>query len=138
MKRHLNPPTVIAPQGPYSQGIAVPAGARTVFVAGQGGTAVAPGNPHGILADGLEAQAEQCYRNILHVLAADGMDAGDIVVMTTYVATDLRGMDLILPISRARAKVLGEAAPTGTMVCVSGFAFPEMLIEVNAIATRVD
>lgn len=138
MKRYLNPPTVITPQGPYSQGIAMPPGARTVFVAGQGGSSLDPDNPHGKFAVGLEAQAEQCYRNILHVLAADGMDANDIMMMTTYIATDLRGMDLIIPISRARTKILGDAAPTGTMVCVSGFAFPEMLIEVNAVASRLD
>ncbi|MCC6827335.1 MAG: RidA family protein [Novosphingobium sp.] len=133
MKRYLNPPTVETPKGPYSQGLEIAPNARWVYVAGQGGS-----HPDGSMAETLEAQAEQALRNILHVLADAGMDADDIVRMTTYVVTDKRGMDLIIPISKARAAVLGDARPTGTMVVVSGFALPQMLIEIDAVAARAD
>lgn len=131
MNKPLNPPTVEQPRGPYTQAIEVSPNARTLYIAGQGGT-----TPDLKFKEGLAAQAEQTYRNIVHILEAAGMGPQDLVRMTTFVASDLTGRELMQPLNEARRHVLGDAKPTGATVVVKGFAVPEMLIEIDAIACK--
>ena len=77
MANKFHNPKSVALAGKYSLGCEVPAGARVLFVAGQVGLDGA-----GKLADGIEAQCDQVWKNIGEVLKAADMGYGDIVKIT--------------------------------------------------------
>ncbi len=128
MLKRLNPPTVHAPAGKYSHGVETPTGARTLHVSGQVGA-----NLDGTTAPSDAAQCEQAWANVMNVLAAAGMGAGDIVKLNAYVTrTDL------IPVYRsARDKALGNAAPpASTLVVVAALANPAWVVEIECVAAR--
>ena len=125
MIRKLNPPAISAPSGAYTHGIEIPGGARVLQISGQVGV-----RPDGTVADGIEAQLECAWQNILAILAAAHMSAADIVKVTTYLT---RPEDFKVH-PRIRAKYLGDARPAATAVCVVALAAPEFLCEIEAIA----
>ena len=118
-----------APFSAYSQAVAVPAGARSLHVSGQVGV-----SPDGRLADGEEAQHEQCWRNILAILEADGMGPGDLVHVHGYI-TSPSGIPLF---RKVRDRMIGGARPASTLLIVAGLADPSWLVEIGAIAARAD
>jgi 2-iminobutanoate/2-iminopropanoate deaminase len=65
--------------GPYSQGIR---SGDMLFCSGQLGLDPLSGE----LADGVEAQAERCLRNLASVLDAAGYSFGDVVKTTIFLA----------------------------------------------------
>ncbi len=65
--------------GPYSQGVRA---GDTVYLSGQLGLDSATGN----LADGVEAQAHQIFRNLRAVAQAAGGELDDIVKLTLLLA----------------------------------------------------
>jgi enamine deaminase RidA (YjgF/YER057c/UK114 family) len=123
-----NPPSICAPLGAYTHGIEIPPGARVVHVSGQVGM-----GPDGRVAEGIEAQLARAWQNILAILAASDMAAGDIVKVTTFLT---RPEDFKVH-PRIRAQYLGDARPTATAVCVSALAAPEFLCEIEAIAAKL-
>jgi len=127
MHRTINPDNMAPPAGHYSHGVELPAGARTLYIAGQVGA-----KPDGSMAQGVEAQAEWAWKNVLTVLEEAGMGLGHIVKYTTYVT---RAED-VAAARRVRDGVLGESTPASTLVVVPALAFPEWLIEIEAIAAR--
>jgi 2-iminobutanoate/2-iminopropanoate deaminase len=128
MLNKLNPPSICAPLGAYSHGIEIAPGARVIHVSGQVGV-----RPDGRIAEGIEAQLECAWENILAILAASNMAAADIVKVTTYLT---RAEDFKVH-PRIRAQYLGDARPTATAVCVSALAAPEFLCEIEVIAAKV-
>jgi len=60
--RHT-PGTVAAPFGPYSHAIEVPEGSRLLYISGEVGVL-----PDGTVPEGIEAEAEACWRNIIAIL----------------------------------------------------------------------
>lgn len=62
MSTAINPPTMARPIGHYSQAIASSAPGTWLHVSGQVGIL-----PDGVLADGIEAQAEAAWHNIAAV-----------------------------------------------------------------------
>ena len=130
MLKFLNPEGNYAPPGNgYTQTVTVPANARWLVMAGQVGL-----KPDGTLPQGIEAQAEQCYKNVLACLKGNGMGPEDLVKVTV-ILTDNR----YIPAYRAaRDKIIGtQYKPAATLIVVDGLAAPEMLIEVEAIAAKV-
>src|SRR5439155_18201734 len=81
--RHMNirhtPDTVAKPFGLYSHAVEVPEGSRLLYISGEVGVL-----PDGTVPEGIEAQAEACWRNIIAILAVAGMGVGDQVKITTY------------------------------------------------------
>src|SRR5689334_18583108 len=75
--RHT-PNTVAEPFGPYSHAVEVPEGSRLLYISGEVGVL-----PDGTVPQGIEAQAEACWRNIIAILADAGMGVGDLVKITT-------------------------------------------------------
>jgi enamine deaminase RidA (YjgF/YER057c/UK114 family) len=128
MLKKLNPPSISAPLGAYTHGIEVPPGARVIHVSGQVGM-----RPDGRVAEGIEQQLACAWQNILAILAASDMAAGDIVKVTTFLT---RPEDFKVH-PRIRAQYLGDARPTATAVCVSALAAPEFLCEIEAVAAKV-
>jgi enamine deaminase RidA (YjgF/YER057c/UK114 family) len=127
MLKKLNPSSISAPLGAYTHGIEIPPGARVIHVSGQVGV-----RKDGSIAEGIEEQLSCAWRNILAVLAESGMNAGDIVKVTTYLT---RAEDFKVH-PRIRAQFLGDVRPTATAVCVSALAAPEFLCEIEAIAAK--
>ncbi len=129
LKRH-NPATVVeAFGGGYSQALEIQPGARLLFTAGQVGMA-----PDGTTADGFAAQADQTWANILALLAEGGMGVDDIVKITGYIV----GHENFPAYAAARKKALGGIRPASTAIIVPALALPEWVVEIEAVAAKVD
>ncbi len=127
MLKKVNPSSISAPLGAYSHGIEIAPAARVIHVSGQVGV-----RKDGSIAQGIEEQLSCAWQNILAILAESGMNAGDIVKVTTYLT---RPEDFKVH-PRIRAQFLGDARPTATAVCVTALAAPEFLCEIEAIAAK--
>jgi 2-iminobutanoate/2-iminopropanoate deaminase len=123
--RALSPSSIRAPFARYSHGIAVPAGYRLVFTSGQLGV-----GPDERVPAGCEAQAELCFANIAAILAEDGMTLANVVRLNTYVT----GREHMQAYMRARDRQFPGTPPASTLMIVSGFARPELVVEIEAIA----
>jgi reactive intermediate/imine deaminase len=130
-KTSINPEGMAAPVGPYSHVVTAPPGGRLVFCAG----AVAFDADGEIVGKGdIVAQTRQVMENLRQALAAAGAGFEDVVKVTNYV-TDARLWPGVLPV---RAEYLTEPYPASTFVEVSALMFPELLIEIEAVAVVHD
>lgn len=127
----LNPPGI--PQPDLYRQVAVAAGSRLVFIAGQvardaEGRAVGTGD--------LAAQTERVFLNLATALDAAGATFADIAKLTTYVVewTPEKMQLLGEGVSRASQQVEVDIARPITLVGVSALGEPDLLIEVEAIA----
>lgn len=127
MPSFFSPAAIAKPQSRYSHGVTHPLAGRRLLISGQLGVA-----PDGTLAEGLEQQMEQAWRNLLAVLAEAGMQASDLVKVTAYCT--VRGS---APLHRqVRERMLGAHAPASTYLEVAGLARAEFLYEVEGEAVR--
>src|SRR5437660_9216324 len=122
--RHT-PASVAAPFGPYSHAVEVLEGSRLLYISGEVGVL-----PDGTVPDGIEAQAEACWRNIIAVLADAEMEVEDLVKITTYL---VRPED-VATAGAARAKHFGDARPGSATLIVKALVNPVWLIEIEAVA----
>ena len=83
------------------------------------------------IAEGVQAQAEQCLRNIEAALAQAGARLAD-VVRVTYLLPDAAEFPKTWPVLR---KYFGEVRPAATMIC-AGLADPRMRIEIEVTALK--
>ncbi|ROU01244.1 RidA family protein [Histidinibacterium lentulum] len=112
------------PNSAYAQAMEVRAGARVVHVSGQLGI-----SPEGELAEGMEAQLEQAWRNVLAILKAADMTHTDIVDMKVFL-TEPEGV----PIARqVRDRVLGGHLAASTLL-ICGLANPAWKAEISVTA----
>lgn len=121
------PNSVAAPFGPYSHAVEVPPGSRLVYTAGEVGV-----QPDGVVPQGIEAQADACWRNLIAILEDAGMGVGDLVKITTYLVSP----DDVAAAGAARALFLGDARPASATVIVKALVKPEWLIEIEATAAK--
>ena len=132
MHVRINPATVVAPLGRYSHGVEVAAGARWLFISGQ-----VVIDAEGNLAEDAAGQFERVFLNIRAILEDAGMGPEDLVKVTTFltrredVETYREVRDRLLPVSDMPG---GEAA--ATLIYVAGLAFPEWVVEIEAIAAK--
>ena len=131
MINRYNPDSIAPPFSPYSQGVEVPAGARTIYVAGQVGV-----TPDGSVPEDMEEQTVQAFLNIQSVLREKGMDLIDLVETRTYMISkdDLPGYRA----GRKRVFGTGDEAPkpAAALVYVAGLAQPDWKIEICAVAAK--
>jgi len=113
--------------GTYSDGVAVPADAKLVFVSGTPGML-----PDGSYPDGITAQAEQAWKNVLAILAQAGMGVKDLVKVTHYLVRQEDIKDYVV----VRARYLGDARPASMLLVVPGLVKAEILVEIEACAAR--
>lgn len=128
MKRH-NPSDITPPLGAYSHGIEVPPDARRLYISGQIGVL-----PDGTIPKDSEAQMECAWTNIRAILDLAGMTMDDVIKVTTFIT---RAEDFAVH-PKVRARYLGENHACATAVLVSGLAKPELLVEIEAVAAKVD
>jgi enamine deaminase RidA (YjgF/YER057c/UK114 family) len=125
MNRPLLPDTIAPPVAPYSHGIEVPAGSKLVFCAGQLGV-----KADGSFAPDCTGQAEVAFANIAAILGEAGLGLGDIVRINAFVT----GREHLAPYMAVRNKLFAEPYPASTLMIVGGFARPEFVVEIEAVA----
>lgn len=125
MHRSLSPTGIHPPFSAYSNGAEVDASQRLVFCSGQLGI-----TKGGDVPAGAEAQAQLCFDNIAAVLAEAGMGLEHVVRLNAYV-TAREHLKAYMDVRNTR---FSAPLPASTLMVVSGFARPEFLVEVEAIA----
>jgi enamine deaminase RidA (YjgF/YER057c/UK114 family) len=129
----------IMPEGHWDWTIPVPfsQGWRCgdfVFVGGQ---ISADESGRTIGAGDIEMQTRNVFDNVTTVLHEAGVDWPDVVKLNTYYVFEGEGDDIRVfweKMTRVRLEYLPDPGPVGTAVRVAGLAYPELLIEVEAIA----
>ena len=118
----VSTPNAPAAIGPYSQ---AQISGGFVFASGQ-----IPLDPQtGLLAEGLEAQANQVFRNIASLLAAAGSDISKVVKTTVFI----KNMDDFGKINEIYARYF--TAPFPARSCVEVARLPkDVLLECEVIA----
>jgi len=125
---HFLSPATLPPTANYSHLAIVPQAARTIYISGQ-----VPFDANGALVgkDDFEAQARQVFANLETALKAAGAGFGDLVKIGLYV----RDMANLPTLRRVRDQFIDQPnPPTSTLVQVSAFVSPDILIEIDAIA----
>jgi 2-iminobutanoate/2-iminopropanoate deaminase len=112
-----------------AHGVEVPPGARLLFTNGQVGTKL-----DGTTPETTAEQAEVAFTRVEAVLAAANMALSDIVRLTVFL-TDHEDVGIFV---QARDRVMGDHKPGATILVVKALARPELKIEIEAIAARVD
>jgi enamine deaminase RidA (YjgF/YER057c/UK114 family) len=125
MIRKFNPTSVAPPMSPYSHGVSVPAGLRTVTTAGQVGI-----TKDGVIPPTVEEQLELVWANTAAILADDGLKLSDITSIRTYVVS----RDAVAACRAAFRKYLDDVNPTSTLVVVAGLVSPQLLVEIEVVA----
>ncbi len=125
--KFLNPDNVRPPGGNYTHSVEIDPGARYLFVAGQTGMDI-----DGNIPDGIEAQADIAFANMVKVLEASGYGLKDVVFMKSFLTRreDRDGYQ------KVRGRYWGDIKPASTFLLVQGLARPEFLVEVEAIAAK--
>ena len=121
-----NPAEVHPPFARYVHACSVPSDTRLIFTSGQLGIDV-----EGSIPTGAEAQTTLAFRNVAAILASAGAGMEHVVRLNAFVT----GREHLPGYMRARDAALGALPPTAsTLMVVSGFARPEFVVEVEAIA----
>jgi len=121
---HLNPASLHTNPA-FSQGV-LTEGAPLLFVGGQNGTDSAGE----IVSDDLGEQTAQAFRNVLAVLSEGGADQSDVAKLTIYLQA---GQDVTAGY-QAAGEVWGAQPTAITVLQVPGFARPDVLVEIDAVA----
>ena len=111
----------------FSHVAVVPAGATTIYIAGQNAVA---GDGTLVGADDIAAQTQQVMTNLHVALAAAGASIQDLV-MLTILLVDGVVLAAAYPVAAA---ALSGAAPPVVVMRVAGLAVPGALVEVSAVA----
>ena len=125
-KQAINPEGLPSPVGPYSNVVTSPPG-KLVFCAGQ----VALDSDGEIVAkDDIVGQTRQVMENLRVGLQAAGATFADVVKIVNYI-TDVNEFPKMAAV---RKEYLQEPYPTSTLIEVQALMYPELLIEIEAIA----
>ena len=120
---HLNPDQLHNSPA-FSQAVIADTG-RTLYIGGQNGT-----DATGAIMGGIAEQTAQAFRNVLVVLEAAGAGPEHVAKLNIYVHADA---DLGAGFAASRDS-WGDQPTAITVLRVAGFARPEALVEIDAIA----
>ncbi len=127
MPTFFDPPTIHAPAPSYRHGAIHKLTGRRLIISGQ-----VAARPDGTVAEGLEAQFEQAFDNLIAVVKAGGMEIKDLVKIVTLVAVP----DAIAAFRDVRARKLGDHVCAATYIQVAGLARAEFLVEIEGEAVQ--
>lgn len=125
--RTVNPDDVIKPLSAYAQGVVHAAGAERMVVSGQVGI-----RADGTIEDGLEAQMERAWINVLSVMAGGGFETRHMVRANIYVTVPGQ----VAVYRKIRDKMMDGHLCANTYLEISGLAAPEFLVEIEAEAVK--
>lgn len=128
--KHINPPGALKsiPRG-YSHAVRADNVGSVVVVAGQGAV---DENLKLVGGDSIEEQTRVTFRNIERNLKAAGAGWKDVIKMQIF-CSDVATQQW--PIRNVRGEFIDvNSPPVSTMIQVSGFAIPGMLLEVDVYA----
>lgn len=125
--RSINPDSVVKPASAYAQGMVHKLGGERLVISGQIGV-----RPDGTVVEGLEAQADQAWANLLAVMTAAGFERRHLLRAIVYVT--LPGQVAVY--RKARDRALEGHLAAMTYIEVAGLAAPEFLIEIEAEAVK--
>lgn len=125
MHQPLSPTSIHPPFSAYSNGVEVPAGQRLVFCSGQLGI-----SKDGTVPSDAAGQAALCFDNIAAILAEAGLGLQHVVRLNAYVTA----REHLRPYMNVRNARFAAPLPASTLMVVAGFARPEFVVEVEAIA----
>lgn len=125
MATPLKPTRIHPPFAPYNHGILVPEGQQLVFCSGQLGI-----TPDKIVPPDCAGQARICFDSIAAILAEANMTLANIVRINAFVT----GREHLADYMAVRNALFSEPYPASTLMIVSGFARPEFVVEIEAIA----
>lgn len=127
MPDFFNPPTIHAPASSYSHGVTHAQTGRRLVISGQIGV-----HPDGTIADGVDAQLDLAWANLLTVLRTAQMEVHHLVKVTVFSTLP----DTVTNFRASRDKALQGHAPATTYLQVAGLAAPDLLVEIEAEAVR--
>ncbi len=107
----------------------MPAGARLLFTNGQVGT-----RPDGVTPESTADQAGVIFGRLTAVLQRANMTLGDIVRFNVYLTDQVDVKTFV----QVRDGLMGDHKPGATILVVRGLARPELKIEIEAVAAKVD
>jgi enamine deaminase RidA (YjgF/YER057c/UK114 family) len=118
------------PRG-YSNGIAVPGGARLLFIAGQ----IAWDARQSLVGkDDFAAQFRQALANVLAVVEAAGGEPAHLVSLTLFVTDKRLYLASARAIGTAWRELVGRHYPAMALVEIAGLLEPDALVEIQGIA----
>jgi len=80
--------------------------------------------------DDVAQQCRQVLKNIDKILVAANATFADVLKVTVYL-TDVGDRTVINPV---RKEFFGQTRPASTLIAVAALAFPEMKVEIDAVA----
>lgn len=125
MHKPLSPSSIHPAFSRYSLGVEVSSRSRYVFCSGQVGITA-----DGTIPPDCAGQTRVCFDNIAAVLAEAGMGFGDVVKLNAFVT----GREHLAEYMKVRNELFPEPFPASTLMIVTGFARPEFVVEIEAIA----
>lgn len=123
--KRLNPNT-LHKNPAFTQVAIVSSNSTLIFVGGQNGVNAAGE----IVGQDLASQTEQTLKNLAAALDAAGATMNDVIKMTIYVAQGQSIQDGFT----AFQKMGRSEPPTISVLMVAGFANPQFLVEIEAVA----
>ncbi|OAA60331.1 Endoribonuclease L-PSP/chorismate mutase-like protein [Niveomyces insectorum RCEF 264] len=121
-------PASVAPSGPFSHGLVIPAGFDIIVTAGQIGTSDAEGT----IPESYEEQVDAAVKNLGAVLAEAGATPKDIIKLTYYIVdydVSIRPVHI-----NALLKFLDGHRPGTALIGVAKLGNPKLKFEIEAIA----
>jgi 2-iminobutanoate/2-iminopropanoate deaminase len=125
MLTHRNPLDVPPSTRLISQAIEVAPGARWLYLSGQIAL-----RPDGTVIEGVEAQMEDVWEKIRRILESADMGYENLVKICIFLT---RAED-IPKFREVRDRVLDGVKPAATLLVVKRLAFPELFVEIEAVA----
>lgn len=125
MTTALDPARIHPPFAPYSHGVVVPPGQKLVFCSGQLGITLDKAIP-----TDCRGQTQICFDNIAAILGEAGLGLGHIIRINAFVT----GREHLADYMAVRNGLFAAPYPASTLMIVSGFARPEFVVEIEAIA----
>ncbi len=128
IQEHINAEDAYAPPWQFNHAVKVTEGTSMIFM-----SALAGYEPDGTLNESdIVAQGEAAFENMKKVVEAAGGTVADIVKTTVYIRQDFRENSAAL--RAVRSRYFTKNFPASTLIQVAGFANPDYLIQVEAIA----
>jgi 2-iminobutanoate/2-iminopropanoate deaminase len=127
VNRTITPPSIAPPAAAYAHAVLSEAPAWILHTAG-----VVPVASDGTVPDTVSDQAAVVWTNVGAILAEAGMDAADVVSVTTYAVV---GAELGA-VMAARDRFMAGHLAASTLVMVPALARPEWRVEVAVVAVR--